>query len=79
MRSIERRAFIGAVLLALLPPGHASAASISKEERAARIHRRRNEERWQRDLIRRDQNRLEEQRSRPIPPTGSGSRVVPNR
>lgn len=79
MRSLERRAFVGAALLALLPLGRASAASISKEERAARIHRRRNEQRWQQDLIRRDQDRLEGQRSRPIPPTGSGSRVVPNR
>ncbi|MGL4810154.1 MAG: hypothetical protein ACRCXM_00115, partial [Beijerinckiaceae bacterium] len=56
------------------------AEAATKKERALRVHEQRN---LQRQQMRRQQMvnppAMEQQRSRPVPPTAPGSFVVPNR
>lgn len=59
--------------------GSASADAGDKDQTSQRIHERRYWERQGERRQRQIDQQQEQQRSRPVPPTGGGSQVVPNR
>lgn len=81
MPKLERRALIlGGVLLLMLGPQAALATPRSrKRDTADRVLQRRYYQRRQQDLTLQQERQIEQQRSRPVPPTSPGSLVVPNR